>query len=146
MPNFSSITIVGHLGRDCEARTVGDKTVVEFSVAVTRKRKDQESTTWFRCQFWGERAAKVSQFLNKGKAVMLQGEAYERTYQKDGQDRKSLEVEVRELVLLGDGRREHDQHGAEAVPAQRSPSRPADPIGGCSGDDQPPFARFETYV
>jgi single-stranded DNA-binding protein len=64
----------------------------------------------------------------------VQGELFERTYQKDGQDRKSLEVEVRELVLLGDGRREHDQHGAGAAPAQRGAARPA-----AGGDDEPPF-------
>jgi single-strand DNA-binding protein len=137
MPSFSSITIMGHLGRDCEAKPVGSSTVVEFSVAVTRKRKDQESTTWFRCQFWGERAAKVSAYLNKGKAVMVQGELYERTYQKNGEDHKSMEVEVRELVLLGDGRRKHDQHGAEAAPAQRGAARPAAP--GHDDDGQPPF-------
>jgi single-strand DNA-binding protein len=139
MPNFSSLTIMGHLGRDCEAKTVGASTVVEFSVAVTRKRKDHESTTWFRCAFWGERAAKVSQWLNKGKAVMVQGELFERTYQKDGQDRKSLEVEVRELVLLGDGRKEHDQHGAEAAPAARQPDPGRYIPPKSDAADEPPF-------
>ena len=128
MSSFSSITIIGHLGRDAEAKTAGTSTVVEFSIAVTRTRKDQESTTWFRCAFWGERAAKVSQYLNKGKAVMVQGECYERKYEKDGQQRTSLEVEVRELVLLGDGRQQETQ----AAPVASRTAAAAD-------DSSPPF-------
>ena len=135
MPSFSNISIAGHLGKDAEVRQVGDTQCVSFSVAVTRKRKDIETTTWWRCQWWGDRAAKVAQWLTKGKAVLVSGEAFERPYQKDGKDQRSLEIEVSGLQLLGDGQTHERQ---EAQPVQRGPVRP---VAAASADDDgfPPF-------
>jgi single stranded DNA-binding protein len=132
MPNSSTWIGIGHLGKPAEIRDAGPSKVVSFSIAVTRKRKDQETTTWFRCQWFGERAVKCLQFLGKGKAVQVIGELYEREYEKDGQKHKSLVVDVRELTLLGGGER------ADApASAPSRPSAPAD-VGG-KGDDEPPF-------
>lgn len=133
MPNFSSITVMGHLGRDAETKEVNGDTVVSFSLATTRKRGDNESTTWWRCQFWGKRAAKVAQYLTKGKAVCVVGECYTREYEaKDKSLKVSLEVDVRELVLLGGGERGEPQRDETAPP----PRRPAD---ASRDDDEIPF-------
>jgi single stranded DNA-binding protein len=129
MPNSSTLVIIGHLGKDAECRTAGQHKVVSFSVAVTRKRQGNESTTWFRCDWFGERAVKVVQFLTKGKAVQVVGELYEDTYEKDGAEKRSLKVDVRDVTLLGGG-----ETGATA----QAPSRPASPAAG-SNDDEPPF-------
>jgi single-strand DNA-binding protein len=122
MPNFSQLTIIGHLGKTAEVRQTTAGPVVSFSVAFTRKRKDKESTTWCRCDWFGTRAEKVAQYLEKGKAVLVTGELYEDTYEKDGQERKSLKVDVRDVTLLGG-----KQDGERAAPAQRAaaPSRDA---------------------
>lgn len=144
MPNFASCTIVGHLGRDAETKFLpNDKCVVSFTVATSRKRKDEEITTWWRCQFWGDRAAKVAEFLTKGKAVLVQGEVHLREYEaKDGGKGHSLEVEVRELVLLGGGE-DRKPAAREEAPAgetigrdglRRHVPRPA-----AADDDSPPF-------
>lgn len=102
MPNYSHIEIIGHLGRDAESRAAGTDTVVSFSIAVTRKRKDKESTTWFNCAWFGKRATNVMQYLTKGKAILVSGELFEEEYQgKDGTAKKSLKVDVRDVVLLG---------------------------------------------
>jgi single-strand DNA-binding protein len=142
MPNHASCTIIGHLGRDAETKYLpGDKCVVSFTVATSRKRKDEETTTWWRCQFWGDRAAKLSEYLTKGKAVMVQGEVHQREYEtKDGIKGHSLEVEVRELVLLGDGKAREESAQHAAAPAPRHVPRH---VGGGFDDDSPPFARSE---
>ena len=48
MPSLCNLTLAGHLGRDAETKTVGDQTVVEWSMAFTSKQKDKETTTWFK--------------------------------------------------------------------------------------------------
>jgi single-strand DNA-binding protein len=131
MPNSSTLIIIGHLGKDAEIRDAGQHKVVSFSVAVTRKRQGNESTTWFRCQWFGDRAVKVLQFLTKGKAVQVVGELYEREYDKDGQMRKSLEVDVRDVTLLGGG----EKTAPAPAPAPSRPSAPA----ASSGGEEPPF-------
>ena len=132
MPNYSSLTICGHLGRDAEVKAAGGSNVVSFSIAVTRRRKETETTTWFNCQWWGDSAVKVQQYLAKGKAVLVRGELFEREYEaKDGSKKKSLEVDVKELVLLGS--REDSGQAAPARPAQAAkPAANAD-------DSEPPF-------
>jgi len=129
MASSSILVIIGHLGKDAECRDAGQSKVVSFSVAVTRKRKDKETTTWFRCDWFGERAVKVMQFLTKGKAVQVVGELYEDEYEKDGVIKKSLKVDVKDVTLLGGGEKSHD------APA---PARPAAPAPAESSED-PPF-------
>jgi len=128
MPNSSTLIIIGHLGKDAECRTAGQHKVVSFSVAVTRKRQGNESTTWFRCDWFGDRAVKVVQFLSKGKAVQVVGELYEDTYEKDGAEKRSLKVDVRDVALLGGGERQ------QSAPA---PTRPSAPVA--DDDSSPPF-------
>ena len=128
MPNSSIWVGIGHLGKDAECRTAGQHKVVSFSVAVTRKRQGNESTTWFRCDWFGDRAVKVVQFLSKGKAVQVVGELYEDTYEKDGAEKRSLKVDVRDVALLGGGERQ------QSAPA---PTRPSAPVA--DDDSSPPF-------
>jgi len=105
-------------------------------VAFTRKRKDKESTTWCRCDWFGTRAEKVAQYLEKGKAVLVTGELYEDTYEKDGQERKSLKVDVRDVTLLGG-----KQDGERVAPPQRAAATVPSQAAGGFGDDEPPFMR-----
>jgi single-strand DNA-binding protein len=133
MPNSSTWIGIGHLGKDAEIRDAGQHKVVSFSVAVTRKRQGNESTTWFRCDWFGERAVKVVQFLTKGKAVQVVGELYEREYDKDGQTRRSLDVDVQQVTFLAGGERQ------QAAPAPAA--RPAPAASGGAGSDEPPFQR-----
>lgn len=127
----SSIWVgIGHLGKDAEVRTAGQHQVVSFSVAVTRKRQGNEQTTWFRCDWFGERAVKVVQFLTKGKAVQVVGELYEDTYEKDGAEKWSLKVDVRGVTLLGGGEK---SASAPASVARTAPARQPDT------DGEPPF-------
>jgi single-strand DNA-binding protein len=134
MPNLCHITIAGHLGRDAETKTVGDQTVVEWSMAFTSKHKDAESTIWFKCAYWGARAAKVAQYLTKGKAVLVIGGLTQRDYKgKDGSSKTSLEVRVESLTLLGGGERQADP--------KTEPKRHESAPSGGGSDSDPPFAR-----
>ena len=41
-----NLTAYGNVGSDPEQREVGSTTVTSFSIAVNRKAKDEETTTW----------------------------------------------------------------------------------------------------
>lgn len=129
MPNYSNATIVGHLGRDAEVKPVGERNVINFSVAVTRKVKEEETTTWWRVAYW-TKSAVVAQYLTKGTAVLVSGEPYLRPFEKkDGTKDVSLEIDAKEVRLMG-GKPE----GQSAAPAQ-APRRPAAaPDGGDEAD------------
>ncbi len=98
---LATISIVGQVGGDAETKKVGDTTVTEFSVAVGHVKgsgEDKEETTsWFRCKIWGPRGEKLEEFILKGKKVALTGSFESRVYEKDGEERTSLEVRVAEI-------------------------------------------------
>lgn len=134
MPNLSTITIAGHIGRDADIKSAGGSAVCEFSVAVTTKRKDGDSTAWYRCQLWGTRGEKLAPRLTKGKAVIVNGELVPREYKgKNDEMRMSLDVNVQSLTFAGGsgagaGEGRSDSRSAPSP----APSAPAD-------DDELPF-------
>lgn len=66
-------TITGNVGKDAESRTVGQgKIVLNFSVAAKSAGKNSE-TVWFDCAVWGERGAKIREYIVKGTKVTAVG-------------------------------------------------------------------------
>lgn len=104
MPNFASITLAGHLGRDAELKQVGDTTVLEWSMAVTEKSRKGDSTAWYRCALWGKRGESLAQYLTKGTAVIVSGALVPREYKgKNEELRTSLDVRVDQFSFAGGG-------------------------------------------
>lgn len=104
MPNLSVITLAGHLGRDAELKAAGGTPVCKFSIAVNTKRRDGDSTAWYACALFGNRAEKLAPMLTKGKAVIVSGELVPREYKGKGDElRTSLDVNVNMLTFAGGG-------------------------------------------
>ena len=134
---MNNITIAGQLGKDAETRYLpnGDP-VASFSVADSQGK--EKPTIWWSCQLFGKRAESLAPYLVKGQAVTVTGNVTEREYtDKNGNQRKSMDVRVSDLALQG-GKRE-----AQApAPQQRQAARPAPrPAGGFDEmeDDPIPF-------
>ena len=106
---YQKIIIVGNLGRDPEMRYLQDGTpVTSFSVATSRHWTDsagqkQEKTIWFKVSAWRKLAEVCSQYLAKGRQVMVEGEITEpKPFQgKDGEWRASLDVTALNVKFLG---------------------------------------------
>lgn len=72
---MQSITITGGLGRDSELKqTQAGQSILSFSVGSSQGYGDKKKTNWFRCTVWGDRGAKIAQYLLKGVKVTVQGE------------------------------------------------------------------------
>ena len=139
MPNFASVILMGHLGRDVDTRFLPDGTAVaKFSLATSRKRKDGEVTTWWNCTLFGKRGEAIAQWLHKGDPVLIQGEPYLRSYTaKDGSERQSLECDVKEWTFVS-SKGERQEGSGYAAPAQSKPK--ADPQAPAADfDDDIPF-------
>ena len=99
----ATVTIIGALGGDPELRFVPNgAAVANFNVAVTERIKDGEQwkdgiTTWYRCNIWRDYAEHVAESLKKGDQVIVTGRIKNRPYDKDGQQRLSLEIDVDEV-------------------------------------------------
>ena len=117
--SVNKVILIGNLGRDAETSYTPSQTAVtKFSVATSRRWKDQQSgewkeeTDWHNIVLW--RSENLSSYLLKGKQVYVEGRLQSRSYEdKDGQKRYITEVVCDDLILLG-GR--GDTGGATAGP------------------------------
>lgn len=106
---YQQITLIGNLGNDPEMRyTPSGVPVASFNLAVNRSwtgqdGQRQDKTTWFRVSVWNKQAETVSQYLSKGRQVLVIGEVEEaRPYtDRDGNMRASLEVKAQSVRFLG---------------------------------------------
>lgn len=119
---MSIVHISGRIGRDAEVRTVGDQQVANFSVAENIGFGEAKKTQWWSCALWGNRAAKLAPYLQKGSAVTVCGEVSVREYDgKDGTCKLELKCRVLDVALQGS---RGDGEQAETFQDKRTRSRP----------------------
>jgi len=127
--SVNKVILIGHLGRDAETSyTPSQVAVTKFSVATSRRWKDQqtgewkEETDWTRVVLW--RGENVAPYLTKGKQVYVEGRLQTRSYDdKDGKKVWATEVVADEVILLG-GRGEGSGQGAEEGSQEASSQQP----------------------
>jgi len=100
---MAQLSIIGNLGRDPEMSYTPDGTAItKFSVAVTRKAKDKETTTWFNCVAFRKQAETINSYVRKGQQVFIQGEFVPREYtDRNGALRMALDVQVDKFQFIG---------------------------------------------
>lgn len=106
---YQQVTLVGNLGSDPEMRyTPSGVPVASFNLAVNKTWTNQEGerqdkTTWFRVTTWRKQAEIVSQYLQKGRQVLVVGEIEDARpwTDRDGNQRASLEVTAQIVKFLG---------------------------------------------
>lgn len=107
---YQQITLIGNLGSDPEMRyTQSGVPVTSFSLAVTRRwtsqdGQRQEKTIWFRVTSWRKLAEFASQYLTKGRQVLVVGEMEEPRVWNDsrtGEARAGLDVTANTIQFVG---------------------------------------------
>lgn len=129
---YQQITLVGNLGSDPDMRyTPSGVPVASFSLAVNKSwtgqdGQRQDKTTWFRITTWNKQAEIVSQYLSKGRRVMVVGEMEEaRAYNdREGNMRASLEVRAN-IVKFLNGRNDDMDGGMGMSAPQAAPEQAA---------------------
>ena len=134
---MNNVTIAGQLGKDAELRNLpnGDP-VLNFSVADSQGR--DKPTIWWACQLFGKRAESLAQYLKKGQSVTVSGTVSQRTYQKDGIEKTSMDIRVADVALQGGRKEEAPPQRTQSQPQRTAPvKRP--PSGFADMDDDIPF-------
>jgi len=105
--SVNKVILVGHLGRDAETKfTPSGSAATRFSVATSRRWKDQqtgdwkEETNWTNVVVW--RQENLANYLVKGKQVYVEGRLRTHSYDdKDGKKVYATEVVADDVLLLG---------------------------------------------
>lgn len=146
MSNETTLTIVGNITADPELRfTPSGAPVANFTVASTPRSFDKTKQEWvdgdalfMRCSIWREAAENVAESLIRGSRVIVTGRLKQRSFEKDGQTRTVVELEVDEVgPSLKYATAKVNKH-VKGGGAPRQTSAPADDPWGKSAEE-PPF-------
>ncbi len=105
--SFNQVTLMGNLTRDPELRQIpSGQNVCSFSLALNRSFKGsdgnwQEATDYVDVVAWGPLGERVSQYVTKGRPVLVSGRLQSRQWEQDGQKRSKLEVIAQDVTFLG---------------------------------------------
>jgi len=107
---FHSITLVGRLGADPEAKTtMSGLNMALFNMAVDIKSKDKKVTIWPRITVFGALSEVVMQYARKGTVVLVEGRLSPdpvtggpKVYQRrDGTMAASYDIIAEKVQLIG---------------------------------------------
>lgn len=107
MSGVNKVILVGHLGKDPEARTLeGGVSVVSFPLATSesfnKEGRKVEQTEWHNIVMWRGLADVAAKFLQKGKLVYIEGKLRTRSFEdKEGVKKYTTEVVAENFTLLG---------------------------------------------
>lgn len=108
MASYNRVVLLGNLTRDPELRYIPSGTAVtEIGLAVNDRRKNAngewvDETTFVDVTLWGRTAEIASEYLTKGRPVLIEGRLKLDTWEtNDGQKRSKLRVVGERMQMLG---------------------------------------------
>ena len=148
MANFNKVILAGNLTRDPELRyTPKGTAVAKLGLAVNRSwtpetGEKREEATFVDVDAFGKQAEVISQYLRKGRSLLVEGRLRLETWddKATGAKRSKLGVVLESFSFLDSGNREGGGGGAPqagTAPAPR-PQRPAPSAPAPVSQDGPP--------
>lgn len=152
--DLNTCSFSGNIGNDLELRhTKTGTAVLEFNLANTEGFGEKKKTNWFGVRVWGKTAEAMSQFLGKGRKVIIWGRLTQEEWDdKDTGKKRSKTIIIAENWTFADSdkggstqSRQEPQRRAETPPARREEPQRELPIGGADDGDDIPFTSFEKH-
>ena len=107
MASLNKVLLIGNLTKDPELRyTPNGTAVTNLRIAVNRKFKDRtgelkEDTCFITVTAWDKQAEICNQYLQKGRAVFVEGILQSRSWETgDGQKRSTIDVRSERIQFL----------------------------------------------
>jgi single-strand DNA-binding protein len=129
MASVNRVIVMGNLTRNPELRyTPGGAAVTSFGLAINRRagngaRAGKEEATFIDVVTWGKQAETCSEYLAKGRLVLIEGRLrQERWKTTEGEARSALKVVAERVQFLSSGGPPAGDAdaGAEGTPASES--------------------------
>ena len=100
--NYNRIILAGNVTRDPETRKLDSgSSVCKFTIAVNRRSKKVDETIFVDISAWDNLGEICSQYLKKGRSVLVEGRLAIRSYEdKAGAQRKATEVVIDAMQIL----------------------------------------------
>lgn len=123
MSKTNKVQLIGNVGQ--KPKLVGnnaDNSVLVFSLATHETYKDQQGvkqkrTEWHNIVAFGKVAGLISQFVDLGSHVMIEGRLQTRNYlDKEGISRYTTEIICEEILFLNTNKAEYTSRNHDTIP------------------------------
>ena len=117
---MNKVILSGRIVRDAELNYIGATGTpkMSFSLAVERnyqKDKNNKKVDFVNCEMLGQHTEKLCQYVNKGKAILVEGELNIEQYEKNGEKRSYTKVKVDRLEFLAGNNNAENKSNANAL-------------------------------
>ena len=104
--SVNSVTLIGRVGKDIEAKDVNGAKCATFTLALSEKYKDKngevkETTEWLTIVTWRNTAEVCEKYVKKGDLICVLGKIRTRSYEVNGEKRYVTEILADRVELLG---------------------------------------------
>jgi single-strand DNA-binding protein len=120
MANYNRVILAGNLTRDPELRyTPNGTAVAKFSIAVNRKYKEKEETSFFDIVYFGKPAEIIAEYMKKGRPLLVEGRLQQQRWETDeGQKRSKIEVIGENFQFLGGRGQDSPRSDSDSEPPE----------------------------
>jgi len=123
---INNCTIMGRITRDPELKTVGEHTVLNFSIAVDRNYTDEDGereADFISCVAWNGTAEFIAKYFGKGSMIAVTGWLRSDTYEDDnGSTHYTTTLVVQQVSFTGE-RRDDQSKQAEGPKSKGKSSK-----------------------
>lgn len=131
---MNSVCLIGRLTKDVqERRTQNGTAVVSFTLAVDRRKKDDDAD-FIPCIAWDKAAETIAKYVHKGDMFGVAGYIQTRSYEKDGRRNYVTEVVTTSFQFL-----EHKREMSSDSPSGQNKSDSYGGYGYDSDSSEIPF-------
>ncbi len=123
---INNCTLMGRITRDPELKTVGEHTVLNFSVAVDRNYTDEDGereADFISCVAWNGTAEFIAKYFSKGSMIAVTGWLQSGSYEDDnGSTHYTTTLVVQQVSFTGE-RRDDQNKQAEGSKSKGKSSK-----------------------
>jgi len=120
---LNSVRLFGNVGKDPVVTNFdnGNK-LVKWTMATNERMKSAsgdvvEEVQWHQLIAWGNLASMVENYVKKGMKISIEGKLNHRRFvNKEGQERESTEIVVKDILLVERKKREVEEETDDEVP------------------------------
>jgi single-strand DNA-binding protein len=127
MANYCKVFLMGNIGSEIKTgATNSGLEMASFSLAVNKKTKGENKTTWWKIQCFGNTAKTASSYLGKGLPCFVEGEVQLNQWTgKDGKEHHQLCCLANQITFVGAKSPSQSIEGGEPVSADLPKFNPA---------------------
>jgi len=126
---MNRVILYGNLTRDPEMKNIGTTNVTNFGIAINRRTKAGQETTFVDISAFGKTAENIAKYFTKGKPILIEGRLKLDDWQdkQTGQKRTKLKVIAEKFEFVGSS--QPTQTTSQTTPTQAQvPDIPSSPF------------------